>query len=29
MKDIKLITNKIKECGGNLYLVGGAIRDEL
>lgn len=29
MQDIRLIANKIKECGGNLYLVGGAIRDEL
>ena len=23
------IANKIKECGGKLYLVGGAVRDEL
>lgn len=29
MQNIKLIANKIKEAGGNLYLVGGAIRDEL
>ena len=29
MQDIKLIANKIKEAGGNLYLVGGAVRDEL
>ena len=29
MQDIKLIANKIKEVGGNLYLVGGAVRDEL
>ena len=28
MQDIKLIANKIKEAGGNLYLVGGAVRDE-
>lgn len=29
MQDIKLIANKIKGTGGNLYLVGGAVRDEL
>jgi len=29
MQDIKLIANKIREAGGNLYLVGGAVRDEL
>ena len=29
MIDIKLIANKIKEAGGRLYLVGGAVRDEL
>jgi len=29
MQDIKSIANKIKEYGGNLYLVGGAVRDEL
>ena len=29
MQDIKLIANKIKEAGGNLYLVGGAVRDEM
>ena len=29
MQDIKLIANKIKEAGGKLYLVGGAVRDEL
>ena len=29
MKDIKEIANKIKQKGGNLYLVGGAVRDEL
>lgn len=29
MQDIKSIANKIKEAGGNLYLVGGAVRDEL
>lgn len=29
MKDIKEIANQIKEKGGNLYLVGGAVRDEL
>ena len=28
MQDIKLIANKIKEKGGSLYLVGGALRDE-
>ena len=27
--DIKLMANKIKEKGGILYLVGGAVRDEL
>ena len=26
---MKEIANKIKKAGGNLYLVGGAIRDEL
>ena len=29
MKDIKLVASKIKENGGNLYLVGGAVRDSL
>ena len=29
MENIKLIANKIKQVGGNLYLVGGAVRDEL
>jgi len=29
MEDIKLIANKIKQEGGNLYLVGGAVRDSL
>ena len=29
MENIKLIANKIKQGGGNLYLVGGAVRDEL
>jgi len=29
MQDIKSIANKIKESGGNLYLVGGAVRDAL
>lgn len=29
MENIKLIANKIKEAGGKLYLVGGAVRDEL
>ena len=29
MEDIKLIANKIKQEGGNLYLVGGAVRDAL
>lgn len=29
MKDIKEIARKIKLKGGNLYLVGGAVRDEL
>ena len=29
MQDIKTIANKIKEAGGKLYLVGGAVRDEL
>ena len=29
MQDIRLIANKIKEAGGTLYLVGGALRDEL
>ena len=29
MKDIKLIAKKIQNAGGNLYLVGGAVRDEL
>ena len=27
--DIKIIANKIKQLGGKLYLVGGAVRDEL
>ena len=29
MQDIKEIANQIKEHGGRLYLVGGAVRDEL
>lgn len=29
MQDIKSIANKIKQAGGNLYLVGGAVRDNL
>jgi len=29
MNNIFAIANKIKEAGGNLYLVGGAIRDEI
>ncbi len=29
MDDIKIIANKIKNAGGRLYLVGGAVRDEL
>lgn len=29
MKDIKEIASKIKSKGGNLYLVGGAVRDEI
>ena len=29
MQDIKSMANKIKVVGGNLYLVGGAVRDEL
>lgn len=29
MQDIKLIAKKIQNAGGNLYLVGGAVRDEL
>lgn len=29
MEDIKTIANKIKQEGGTLYLVGGAVRDEL
>lgn len=29
MEEIKLIANKIKEAGGKLYLVGGAVRDSL
>ena len=29
MEDIKLIASKIKQEGGNLYLVGGAVRDSL
>jgi len=29
MEDIKSIANKIKQEGGNLYLVGGAVRDNL
>ena len=29
MEDIKIIANKIKQAGGNLYLVGGAVRDSL
>ena len=27
--DILIIANKIRQYGGNLYLVGGAIRDKL
>ena len=29
MENIKLIANKIKQAGGKLYLVGGAVRDSL
>lgn len=29
MSEIEIIANKIKDAGGRLYLVGGAIRDEL
>ena len=29
MEDIKIIANKIKQEGGRLYLVGGAVRDNL
>lgn len=29
MQDIKPIANKIEQAGGKLYLVGGAVRDEL
>ena len=29
MQNIELIADKIKQAGGRLYLVGGAIRDEL
>ncbi len=29
MEDIRVIANKIKVAGGRLYLVGGAVRDEL
>lgn len=29
MEDIKSIANKIEQAGGRLYLVGGAVRDEL
>ena len=29
MDNITKIAKKIKQCGGNLYLVGGAVRDEL
>ena len=29
MQDIKSVADKIKQAGGNLYLVGGAVRDEL
>ena len=29
MEDIKLIARKIEQAGGRLYLVGGAVRDEL
>ena len=29
MQDIKSIANKIEQAGGRLYLVGGAVRDEL
>ena len=29
MEDIKSIADKIKQAGGNLYLVGGAVRDSL
>ena len=28
-KNIKLIANKIKQAGGKLYLVGGAVRDAI
>ena len=29
MRDIKLVADKIKQEGGRLYLVGGAVRDGL
>lgn len=29
MPDIKLMAEKIEQAGGRLYLVGGAVRDEL
>ena len=29
MQDINIIANKIKRAGGNLYWVGGAVRDEI
>ena len=29
MDNITEIAKRIKQCGGNLYLVGGAVRDEL
>lgn len=29
MSEIEIIANKIKDAGGRLYLVGGAVRDEL
>ena len=29
MSEIEIIANKIKEAGGRLYLVGGAVRDEI
>ena len=29
MEEIKLIAKKIEQAGGKLYLVGGAVRDEL
>ena len=29
MQDIELIAKKIEQAGGKIYLVGGAVRDEL